>query len=112
AYEFKIPFTLEDFDRIAARTPVLADMKPWGRYHATDVHRAGGVALVARELAKQGLVHGDSPNVDGRSLGQIGTAVEERPGQDVIFPIDRPIKPSGSLRVLRGNLAPEGGVVK
>jgi dihydroxy-acid dehydratase len=112
AHEFKIPFTLEDFDRIAARTPVLADMKPWGRYHATDVYRAGGVALVARELAKQGLVHGDSPNVDGRSLGQIGTAVEERPGQDVIFPIERPIKPSGSLRILRGNLAPEGCVVK
>ena len=112
AHEFKIPFTLEDFDRIAARTPVLADMKPWGRYHATDVYRAGGVAIVARELAKQGLVHGDSPNVDGRSLGQIGTAVEERPGQDVIFPIERPIKPSGSLRVLRGNLAPEGCVVK
>jgi dihydroxy-acid dehydratase len=112
AYEFKIPFTLDDFDRIAARTPVLADMKPWGRFHATDVHRAGGVALVARELAKQGLVHGDSPNVDGRSLGQIATAVEEREGQEVVLPIERPIKKSGSLRVLRGNIAPEGCVVK
>ena len=59
AREFGIPFTIDDFDRIAARTPVLADMKPWGRYHATDVYRAGGVALVARELAKRGLVHGE-----------------------------------------------------
>jgi dihydroxy-acid dehydratase len=112
AYEFGIPFTLEDFDRVAEQTPVLADMKPWGRYHATDVHRAGGVALVARELAKQGLVHGDAPTVDGRSLGEIATAVVEREGQDVVFPIERPIKPSGSLRVLRGNLAPDGCVVK
>jgi dihydroxy-acid dehydratase len=112
AYEFGIPFTLEDFDRIAEQTPVLADMKPWGRYHATDVHRAGGVALVARELAKQGLVHGDAPTVDGRSLGEIATAVVEREGQDVVVPIERPIKKSGSLRVLRGNLAPEGCVVK
>ena len=112
AREFRIPFELEDFDRIAAQTPVLADMKPWGRYHATDVHRAGGVALVARELAKKGLVHGDSPTVDGRSLGEIATAVVEREGQDVVWPLEKPIKPSGSLRVLRGNLAPEGCVVK
>jgi dihydroxy-acid dehydratase len=112
AYEFGIPFTLDDFDRVAEQTPVLADMKPWGRYHATDVHRAGGVALVARELAKQGLVHGDAPTVDGRSLGEIATAAVEREGQDVVFPIERPIKPSGSLRILRGNLAPDGCVVK
>jgi dihydroxy-acid dehydratase len=112
AHEFGIEFTLDDFDRVAEQTPVLADMKPWGRYHATDVHRAGGVALVARELAKQGLVHGDAPTVDGRSLGEIATAVVEREGQDVVFPIERPIKKSGSLRVLRGNLAPEGCVVK
>jgi dihydroxy-acid dehydratase len=112
AYEFGIPFTIDDFDRIAARTPVLADMKPWGRYHATDVHRAGGVALVARELAKKGLVHGDAPTVDGRSLGEIATAVVEREGQDVVYPIESPIKKSGSLRILRGNLAPDGCVVK
>ena len=112
AHEFGIPFTIDDFDRVAEQTPVLADMKPWGRYHATDVYRAGGVALVARELAKQGLVHGDAPTVDGRSLGEIATAVVEREGQDVVFPIETPIKPSGSLRILRGNLAPEGCVVK
>jgi dihydroxy-acid dehydratase len=87
-------------------------MKPWGRFHAVDVDRAGGVALVARELAKQGLVHVDAPTVDGRTFGDVATAVEERPGQEVIRPIDNPIKPSGSLRILRGNLAPEGCVVK
>ncbi len=112
AHEFGIPFTIDDFDRVAAQTPVLADMKPWGRFHATDVDRAGGVALVARELAKRGLVHADTPNVDGRTLGEIATAVVEREGQEVVRPIEQPIKPSGSLRILRGNLAPEGCVVK
>ena len=112
AREFGIPFTIDDFDAIAARTPVLADMKPWGRFHAVDVDRAGGVALVARELAKQGLVHVDSPTVDGRSFGDVATGVEERPGQEVVRTIEDPIKPSGSLRILRGNLAPDGCVVK
>jgi dihydroxy-acid dehydratase len=110
--EYGIPFTIDDFDRVSARTPVLANMKPWGRFHATDVDRAGGVALVARELAKQGLLHVDAPTVDGRTLGDIAAAVKERPGQEVVRPIDDPIKPSGSLRILRGNLAPEGCVVK
>jgi dihydroxy-acid dehydratase len=91
---------------------VLADMKPWGRFHATDVYRAGGVALVARELAKQGLVHGEMPTVDGRTLGEVATAVEETPGQEVVATIEQPIKASGSLRILKGNLAPEGCVVK
>ena len=112
AHEFGIPFTIDDFDAIAARTPVLADMKPWGRFHAVDVDRAGGVALVARELAKQGLVHVDAPTVDGRSFGDVATAVQERQGQEVIRTIDNPLKPSGSLRILRGNLAPDGCVVK
>jgi dihydroxy-acid dehydratase len=112
ARELGIPFQLEDFDRIAARTPVIASLKPAGRFVATDVHEAGGVALVARELLKQGLVHGGSPNVDGRSLGEIATAVEERPGQEVVVPIEKPLKPTGGLAILRGNLAPEGCVVK
>jgi dihydroxy-acid dehydratase len=112
AREFGIGFTIDDFDRVAARTPVLADMKPWGRFHAVDVDRAGGVALVARELAKEGLVHVDAPTVDGRTFGDVATAVVEREGQEVVRPIGDPIKPSGSLRILRGNLAPEGCVVK
>jgi dihydroxy-acid dehydratase len=112
AREFGIPYELEDFDAVAARTPVLASLKPAGRFVATDMHEAGGVALVARELAKRGLVTVDAPNVDGRSLGEIATAVEERPGQEVVAPIDRPLKPSGGLRILWGNLAPAGCVVK
>ncbi|HEY1367119.1 MAG TPA: dihydroxy-acid dehydratase [Gaiellaceae bacterium] len=112
AHELAIPLELEDFDRIAERTPVVADLKPGGRFVAVDVHAAGGVALVARELLKQGLVHGDAPNVDGRSLAAVASAVVERPGQEVIVPIERPLKPTGGLAVLRGNLAPGGAVVK
>jgi dihydroxy-acid dehydratase len=112
ARELGIPFELDDFDRIAARTPVVASLKPGGRFVATDVHEAGGVALVARELLKQGLIHGEAPNVDGRTLGEIATAVVERPGQEVVVPIETPLKPTGGLAILRGNLAPEGCVVK
>ena len=112
AHEFRIPFTLDDFDRIASRTPVLADMKPWGRFHAPDVDRAGGVALVGRELAKRDLIHAGALTVDGRSLGEAAEAAVEQAGQEVIHPIEQPIKKSGSLRVLYGNLAPEGCVVK
>jgi dihydroxy-acid dehydratase len=112
AQELDIPLTLEDFDRIAARTPVVASLKPGGRFVATDVHEAGGVALVARELLKRDLLHAAAPNVDGRSLGEVAAAVAERPGQEVVVPIDTPLKATGGLAVLRGNLAPEGSVVK
>ncbi|HEU0248673.1 MAG TPA: dihydroxy-acid dehydratase [Gaiellaceae bacterium] len=112
AREVGIPFELDDFDRIAARTPVVASLKPGGRFVATDVHEAGGVALVARELVKAGLVHGEAPNVDGRTLGEVAAAVVERPGQEVVVPIETPLSPTGGLAVLRGNLAPEGCVVK
>jgi dihydroxy-acid dehydratase len=112
AREVGVPLAIDDFDPIAARTPVLASLKPGGRYVATDMYEAGGVALVARELLKRGLVHGDAPNVDGRSLADIATAVIERPGQDVVVPIERPLKATGGLAILRGNLAPEGAVVK
>ncbi len=112
ARELDIPFDIGDFDEVAARTPLIASLKPSGRYVATDIYRAGGVGLVARELMKRELVHSGAPNVDGRSLGQIAEAVEEAPGQDVVVPIETPIKPTGGLRILRGNLAPEGCVVK
>jgi dihydroxy-acid dehydratase len=112
AHELEIPLELDDFDEIAARTPVVASMKPGGEFVATDMYEAGGVALVARELLKRGLVHGDAPNVDGRSLREIATAVVERPGQKVVVPIEEPLKPTGGLAVLRGNLAPDGCVVK
>jgi dihydroxy-acid dehydratase len=112
AHELGIDLTIDEFDRIAERTPIVADIKPGGRFVATDLHAAGGVALVARELLKAGLVHGDSPNVDGRSLAQVATAVVETPGQQVVVSIDKPLKASGGLAILRGNLAPEGSVVK
>jgi len=112
AYELGIDLTIDEFDRIASRTPIVADIKPGGRFVATDLHAAGGVALVARELMKAGLVHGDAPNVDGRSLAQVATDVVETPGQEVVVPIETPLKASGGLAILRGNLAPEGGVVK
>jgi dihydroxy-acid dehydratase len=112
ARELGIELTLDEFDRIAERTPIVADIKPAGRFVATDLHAAGGVALVARELLKAGLVHGDAPNVDGRSLAEVATAVVEAPGQEVVVPIERPLKRSGGLAVLRGNLAPDGCVVK
>jgi dihydroxy-acid dehydratase len=112
ADELGLPLELDDFDRIAARTPVVASLKPGGRFVATDVYEAGGVALVARELLKRELVHAGAPNVDGRTLGQIAAAVEERPGQEVVVPLEAPLKPTGGLAVLRGNLAPGGCVVK
>ncbi len=112
AREFGIGWGIDDFDRIAARTPVLADMKPWGRFHATDVYRAGGLGLVTRELVRGGLVDGGRPTVGGITLAASATAVVEEEGQEVVRPIDAPVKASGSLRILRGNLAPDGCVVK
>jgi dihydroxy-acid dehydratase len=112
AHEVGVQLELDDFDRIAARTPIVASLKPGGRYVATDMHAAGGVALVARELLKRELVHAGAPNVDGRSLGEIAAAVAEHPGQDVVVRIETPVKATGGLVVLRGNLAPEGCVVK
>ena len=112
ARELDIPFSIDDFDRIAGRTPIVASLKPGGEFVATDIFDAGGVALVARELAKRELVHVGARTVDGRTLGEIADQVVETPGQPVVVSIDRPIKPSGGLAVLRGNLSPDGCVVK
>ncbi len=112
ARELDLPLELDDFDEIASRTPIVADLKPAGRFVATDLHRAGGVALVARELLRGGLVHGDAPNVDGRTLAELAKGAREEPGQDVVVPIEQPLKPTGGLAILRGNLAPGGAVVK
>jgi dihydroxy-acid dehydratase len=112
ARELGIELELDDFDEIAASTPVIADLKPAGRFAAVDLHRAGGLGLVARELVEGGLAHGGARNVDGRTLSEIGAAAEEARGQEVVVPLDRPIKKTGGLAILRGNLAPEGCVVK
>jgi dihydroxy-acid dehydratase len=112
ARELGIDFDLDDVDRICAQTPVVADLKPGGRYVATDLHRAGGVGLVARELLKRDLMHAGAPNVDGRTLADVAGSVEEAEGQEVVLTIERPLKPRGGMAVLRGNLAPDGCVVK
>jgi len=112
AEELGLPLRLEDFDEIAARTPLIADLKPGGRFVATDLHRAGGLALVARELVAGDLVDPEARNVDGRNLGEIAAGARETEGQEVVVPIERPLKASGGIAVLRGNLAPEGCVVK
>ncbi len=112
ARELGIDFDLDDADRICAQTPVVADLKPGGRYVATDLHRAGGVGLIVRELLKRNLMHAAAPNVDGRTLADVAAAAQETEGQDVVLTIERPLKPRGGLAVLRGNLAPDGCVVK
>ena len=113
AREFGIDFTIDDFDRISAATPIVADMKPWGRYHATDVFRAGGVGLVAREFSKRSLVHAGVPSVDGRTLAEVAESVSTRPRARPSSSRSRPhSSPVAASPILRGNLAPEGCVVK
>jgi dihydroxy-acid dehydratase len=112
AHEFGIPLELDEFGPIADRTPIVADLRPGGRYTAADIYDAGGIGLVMRELLKRDLLHGDERNVDGRTLSKIAAAVEETEGQKVVVPIETPIKPSGGLTILRGSLAPDGCVVK
>ena len=112
AHEAGVPLDIHDFDRVSARTPLIADLKPGGRFVATDLHRAGGVALLARRLLEAGLLHGDAMTVTGRSLGEEVEDAAEAPGQEVVRPMSAPIKPHGGLVVLRGNLAPDGCVLK
>ena len=113
AHEFGIPLDIDEFGAIADRTPLIGDMRPGGRYTATDMFEAGGVALVMRELLKRpGLLHGDAPTVDGRTIAQIAADVVETPGQQVVRPLETPLKPTGGLAILHGTLAPEGCVVK
>ena len=113
AHEFGIPLDIDEFGAIADRTPIVADMRPGGRYTASDLYDAGGVGLVMRELAKgDGLMHLDRPTVDGRTIREVAAAAVETPGQKVILPLETPLKPTGGLAILRGTLAPHGCVVK
>jgi dihydroxy-acid dehydratase len=112
AREVGVPLELDDFDRIAERTPIVASLKPGGAYMATDLHEAGGTALVVRELLRGGLLHAGAANVDGRRLQEIAEAARERDGQQVVSTVERPFQSTGGLAILRGNLAPDGAVVK
>jgi len=113
ARESGVPLDIDDFDRIASRTPLLCDLRPGGRYVATDLYEAGGIPVVAKRLAEAGLLHEDAQTVTGRTVGQhAAEAVEPEDGPPVVRPLDDPIKATGGLAILRGNLAPEGCVVK
>jgi dihydroxy-acid dehydratase len=112
ARELDLALELSDFDRIAARTPVLADLRPGGRYTAVDLFEAGGYAVLAQKLLSAGHLHGHPRNVDGRVLDDIASSATESRDQRVVVDPARPLKPTGSIAVLRGNLAPEGAVVK
>jgi dihydroxy-acid dehydratase len=112
AHEAGVPLSLGDFDRISARVPLLADLKPSGRFVATDLYAAGGSALVARRLLDAGILHASAKTVTGRSIGEEAQRANETPGQEVVRPIDRALKSSGGLVILRGSVAPEGAVMK
>ena len=112
AWEMGIELSIDDFDTIAERTPIVASLTPGGTYVATDLFEAGGVALVTRELRKRELIHTGTRNVNGRTLDQIADDAHESPGQKVVVPIDTPLSQTGGLAILRGNLSPEGSVVK
>ena len=112
AHEAGVELSIDDFDRISERTPLLADLKPGGRFVATDLYRAGGIALVAARLLEAGLLHADVPTVTGQTIGEAAHAAAETSGQEVVRPVAEPITPTGGLVILKGNLAPDGCVVK
>ena len=112
AYEAGVGLSIDDFDRISERVPLLADLKPSGRFVATDLYNAGGTGLVAKRLNEAGLLHGKSLTVSGKSIAEEARAANETAEQQVVRPIKDPIKPTGGLVILKGNLAPEGCVVK
>jgi len=112
AREAGVPFTIDEFDALSRSTPVLGDLKPGGRFVAYDLHRAGGLGILLRELQKGGLLHGDCPTVTGETIAEAAAKANELPGQQVVRPITNPLKPTGGLAILKGNLAPEGCVAK
>ena len=112
AREAGVPLTIDDFDRVSKRTPLIADLKPGGKYVAVDFHAAGGVPVLARRLVEAKLVDGSQRLADGRTLAEHAEKASEAPGQKVIHPLSDPLSPNGGLVILRGNLAPDGCVVK
>jgi dihydroxy-acid dehydratase len=112
AREANVPLTIDDFDQISARTPLLADLKPGGRFTAPDLHAAGGIRLVANRLLAGGKLHGEAMTVTGQTLAAELASASETPGQQVIRSFSNPIKASGGLVILKGSLAPEGCVIK
>ncbi|HST56973.1 MAG TPA: dihydroxy-acid dehydratase [Solirubrobacteraceae bacterium] len=112
AREMGVPLAIDDFDGISERTPLLCDLQPGGQYVATDLYAAGGVPLVLKRLQQAGLLHGDAQTVTGRTIGEHAAEAAETPGQRVVRSLDEPLKPTGGFAILRGNVAPDGCVVK
>ena len=112
AREMGVKLTIDDFDRLNRKVPLLADLKPGGRFTASDLFAAGGTTLVAKRLLDAGILHPNQPTVSGRTIGEEAAEAKETPGQQVLRPLSNPIKPTGGLVILKGNLAPEGCVVK
>ncbi|MGE0883387.1 MAG: dihydroxy-acid dehydratase [Blastocatellales bacterium] len=112
AREAGIGLTIDDFDEISSRTPMIADLKPGGKYTAVELGKAGGIGLVARRLMEGGYLSGGQMTVSGLTIEEEAGLADETPGQDVVYPTSNPIKPNGGLVILKGNLAPEGCVVK
>jgi dihydroxy-acid dehydratase len=112
AREAGVDMDIDDFERISRQTPLLADLKPGGRFVATDLYKAGGVGVIAKRLAEAGVLHSDALTVTGRTIGDEAAATEETPGQVVVRDLSEPLKPHGGFAILRGNLAPDGCVVK
>src|SRR6266481_2390591 len=112
AKDFGLKLSIDEFDRISRKTPVLADLKPWGNYTAPEMFEAGGMPVVAKRLLEAGLLHANEKTVTGRTIGEEAQAASEPPGQQVIKPLKQAIKPTGGLVILRGNLAPGGCVIK
>jgi dihydroxy-acid dehydratase len=112
AREGGVRLSIDDFDTINRKVPLLADLKPGGRFTASDLFKAGGTTLVAKRLLDAGLLHPDQPTVTGRTIGEEAKQATETPGQEVLRPLSNPIKATGGLVILKGNLAPEGCVVK
>jgi dihydroxy-acid dehydratase len=112
AHEAGVELALDDFDRISSRVPLLADLKPSGRFVATDLHAAGGSRLVAKRLLDAGALHRGAATITGRTIGDEAALAVETPGQEVVRPADHPLKATGGLVIVRGNLAPEGAVIK
>jgi dihydroxy-acid dehydratase len=112
AREAGVPLEIDEFDRISSRTPLLVDLKPTGKYVAVDVDKAGGIPVIARRLLEGGYVDGSAITITGRTFAEEAAEARETPGQQVIHPLSDPIKPTGGLMILRGNLAPDGAVIK
>jgi dihydroxy-acid dehydratase len=112
AREAEVPLTIDDFEPISARTPVLADLKPGGKFMAADVDKAGGIPLIAKRLLDGKYADGSAITITGRTLAEEAAQAVETPGQQVIHALDQPIKPRGGIAVLRGTLAPDGCIIK